>query len=433
MLRSFALSICGLLIGSAVLAEDWSQFRGPNTSGTIEGPAVPSKWSSTENLRWRTELPGKGSSSPIIVGDRIFLTAYTGYGIDPTSPGDASALQRHLLAFDRATGKELWRQSVGATPKEDPYTGFITQHGYASSTPVSDGELVYVVHGKAGLFAYDFDGQLAWNIDLGQKSDPFKWGDGSSPILIGDVLVVDANVMGNQLLGLDKKTGKQLWAISDSKFTNGWSTPTPVTIDGQTLALFNLPSVVLAVDPKTGKEAWRVDSPLNDSACGCIAIANDQAFWMGSRAGRGIGVRLKATDGEPAGSVLWQSNLRSGICSPLALEGQLFWCTGGIFYAANIETGEYTYKERLPRFAGATGGFPNADYSSPIAVAGKIIQFTRNGESYVIEPGESFSLVSHNPAFKDDTSAFSSTPAASNGQLFVRSESYLYCIGTPAL
>ncbi len=433
MLRIASVSVCSLMLCLSAHAADWSQFRGPETSGVIEGPEVPTNWSSEANLRWRTELPGKGSSSPIIVGDRIFLTAYTGYGIDPASPGDPKDLQRHLLAFDRITGKELWRRSVGATANEDPYQGFITQHGYASTTPVSDGELVYVVHGKAGLFAYDMSGELVWNIDLGQQSDPAKWGDGSSPILVGDVLVVDANVMGNRLLGLDKRTGNQLWAITDPNFTNGWSTPTPVTIDGQTLVLFNLPKVVIAVDPKSGQEAWRIDSPLDDAACGCIAVAEDKAFWMGSRAGRGIGIRLKPADGKPAGSVLWQSNLRSGICSPLAIKDKLYWCTGGIFYAADLQTGEYVFKERLPRLQGATGGFPNADYSSPIAVSGKMIQFTRNGESYVIEPGEKFNLISHNPPFDGDPSAFSSTPAASNGELFVRSESFLYCIGRPAL
>ncbi|WP_149497053.1 outer membrane protein assembly factor BamB family protein [Roseiconus lacunae] len=428
MFRQLCFAVCAVLTCSIAPAADWSQFRGPATSGKIEGPAVPTEWSSEKNLRWKTELPGKGTSSPIIVGNRVFLTAYTGYGIDRENPGDPKDLQRHLLAFDRTTGTELWRQSVGAADNEDAYQGFITQHGYASSTPVSDGQMVYVVHGKAGLYAYTVDGELAWNIDLGQKSDPAKWGDGASPILVGDVLVVDANVMGNQLLGIDKRTGNQRWAISDPKFTNGWSTPTPVTIDGQQTVLFNLPNTVIAVDPATGQERWRVDSPLDDAACGCIAVSGDRAFWMGSRAGRGVGVRLAPSDGKPSGSVLWQTNLRSGICSPLAVNEQLYWCTGGIFYSADVDTGEYVYKERLPRMKGATGGFPNADYSSPIAVAGKIIQFTRNGESYVVEPGEELTLVSHNPPFEGDSSAFSSTPAASDGELFVRSESYLYCI-----
>ena len=127
---------------------------------------------------------------------------------------------------------------------------------------------------------------------------------------------------------------------------------------------------------------------------------------------------------------LWQTRLRSGIGTPIIVGNHMYWTSGGVFYAADLATGDYVYKQRLPRLGGPTGGFPNADYSSPIATGNRIIQFTRNGESYVIEAGDQFQLVAHNPAFADDDSAFSATPAISDGELFVRSESYLYCVSS---
>ena len=131
-------------------------------------------------------------------------------------------------------------------------------------------------------------------------------------------------------------------------------------------------------------------------------------------------------------NTLWQTRLTAGISTPVILGDNFYWTTGGIFFAARLATGEYVYKQRLPRLSGPTGGFPNADYSSPIAVGGNIVLFTRNGESYVIKPGDEFQIVAHNPAFDGDTKRFSATPAASDGELFVRSESNLYCIADPS-
>ena len=185
-----------LLWTSLAVGTDWPRFRGPNGSGVAESSSVPLEWSSEKNLQWRVPLPGSGTSSPIIVGDRVLLTCYTGYGVDVQDPGEPDQLVRHLMAYDRETGNQLWRTSVAARGDEDPYQGFITQHGYASSTPVSDGERVYVLFGKSGLYCYDLDGQEVWHQDLGQKSDPARWGDGTSPILVDDLVVVNAAILG---------------------------------------------------------------------------------------------------------------------------------------------------------------------------------------------------------------------------------------------
>ncbi|MEM1452776.1 MAG: hypothetical protein AAGI22_26970, partial [Planctomycetota bacterium] len=170
--------------------------------------------------------------------------------------------------------------------------------------------------------------------------------------------------------------------------------------------------------------------PLDDSTCASIVTADGKGYVMGTRRGRGMAFDCTP---EPGGGdrVLWKRNIRSGICTPILVGGGMYWCTGGILMGADVETGDYLYRERLPRLDGPTGGFPNADYSSPVAVGDLIVQFTRSGESYVVRAGEEFDLVAHNPAFDGDESAFSSSPAVSNGELFVRSEAFLYCISAP--
>lgn len=419
-------SFLGLVIQSVAPAEDWARFRGPNGKGISEDKTIPLEWSSTKNLKWRAELPGAGASSPIVSGNRVYLTCYTGYGLDRENPGKLEDLTRHLLAFDRETGKEIWRRSIKSTVPEDPYQGFITQHGYASSTPVTDGERIIVLFGKSGLFCFDRDGNQLWQTSLGTKSDPAKWGDGTSPVLYEDRVIVNAGILGNQFVAVDKETGKIIWKLEDDGFTNCWSTPAVVTTETGQQLLFNVPGRVIAVDPGSGKKLWQTASPLNDSTCGCIVTEGNRAYLMGSRAGNGMALECS----EKEGGVVWQKSLRSGIDTPLLLGDQLYWHSSGIFNAANVTTGEYVYRERLSMFGKSTS-FPNVDYSSPVASGKYIVQFMRNGESFVIEAGKNYQEKHHNPGFEGDDSAFSGTPAISDGELFVRSYKYLYAIAQP--
>ncbi|MEM9803612.1 MAG: PQQ-binding-like beta-propeller repeat protein [Planctomycetota bacterium] len=406
----------------------WTRFRGPNGSGRIEGPAPPTEWSSDANLRWRTALPGSGTSSPIVSGDRVYVTAYTGYGVDPENVGELDDLARHLIALDRKSGKELWRATVPGGSEEDPYAGFICQHGYASSTPVTDGERIYALFGKAGLFAFELDGEEIWRTSVGAFSDPAKWGSATSPILVGETIVVDAGVLGHQLVGVDAATGDIKWSIEDASYTNSWSTPTTVpSADGE-LVLFSVPRNVIAVDPATGEVAWKVESPMDDSTTASVITRDQEAYLMGTRAGRGLAIDCEGgEDGEP--DVIWKKSIRSGISTPVIVGNGMFWCSSGIFMGASLDDGEYFFRERVPRYDGASGGFGSADYSSPVAVGDLIFQFARNGEGYVLRASEEFELVAHNPAFEGDESNFSSSPALADGDMFIRSERFLYCIG----
>ena len=177
---------------SSVFRENWPGYRGPRGSGISSEAGVPLSWSETENLVWKTELPGPGSSSPIVWGDRVFVTAYSGYG-DDSSDGDLLTLDRHLLCLSVTDGTIIWQKKFPAPLPEDTYEGFISEHGYASHTPVTDGENIYAFFGKGGLIAFDFEGNELWKKDLGSRLSSKGWGSSSSPILHGDSVIVNAN------------------------------------------------------------------------------------------------------------------------------------------------------------------------------------------------------------------------------------------------
>src|SRR5262245_1081569 len=211
---------------AAPAAADWTGFRGPKTLGLSDERGLPTEWSGTQNLVWRTKLPGPGSSSPITSGDRIYVTCWTGYGSG--SGGDPEQLKRHLLAVDRTTGKIIWDKAVPAKQPETRYEGYVTHHGYATSTPVTDGERTYVFYGKSGVFAYDRDGKQLWQADIGSQTH--SWGSASSPVLYKDLVLVNASVESGALIAVDKQSGKEVWRARGVNRT--WGTPLIVEVPG---------------------------------------------------------------------------------------------------------------------------------------------------------------------------------------------------------
>jgi outer membrane protein assembly factor BamB len=166
-----------LILAASSARGDWTRFRGPNGSGISSSNEVtPTTWSESENLRWKVPLPGPGSSSPIVVGDRVFVTCWSGYGTDANDPGDQKELKRHLLCIDANTGNTVWSKAVEPYLPEDEFRGMFTQHGYASHTPVSDGEQVYVFFGKTGALAFDMEGNRLWQTSVGTESGARGWG-----------------------------------------------------------------------------------------------------------------------------------------------------------------------------------------------------------------------------------------------------------------
>ena len=235
------------------VAADWPQFRGPSGNGSATDQ-TPTKWSDSDNIAWKTKLPGKGSSSPIVVGDKIFLTSFSGYGMSKDNPGVKADLRLHTLCFDRSSGKLIWDKSVEASPNEQPISRRVADHGYASGTPACDGEIVCAFFGTSGAVGYDLEGNQLWhNADLGAKTAGF--GTASSPVIDGKLVFINASIECNTLFALNKKTGKVVWKKDD--IMKCWSTPCLANNErGETELVINQKSTVYGLNPATGDELW---------------------------------------------------------------------------------------------------------------------------------------------------------------------------------
>ncbi|MFC5454079.1 PQQ-binding-like beta-propeller repeat protein [Prosthecobacter fluviatilis] len=423
----------------AATAADWARFRGPNGSGIApDDKPVPVEWSATKNLKWKTALPGPGSSSPIVVGDRIFVTCWSGYATDgPQSAGDITALKRHLVCVDRTTGKILWDKSVPAKQPEEPYGGMFAQNGYASHTPVSDGKSVFAFFGKSGVHAFDLEGKPLWQADVGDWDDRRNWGSASSPILHGDILIVPALVESQTLYGFDKNTGKQLWKAPSEGFAGTWGTP---VLAGADLAIA-VPGEVWGFNPDTGKLRWYATGLQSDSVCNSVVTDGSAVYAMSERGGGSVAIKAGGKGDVSATNTLWTGPNGSRIATPILWEDRLYWISGSIATCRDAKTGAEIYSERIeggtaaPSSGGGQGfgggrrgGGGGGDYASPVVANGHLYHMGRRGEVLVVKLGPKFELISRN-TIEGDTSDRSATPAISNGQLFLRSAKTLYCIG----
>jgi len=261
-------------------AADWPRFLGPTGTAVVKKAAVPLTWSDSENMTWKADMPGPGSSSPIVVGDKVFLTCWSGYG-DKDGAKDMSKLQRHLVCLSLKDGSKLWESTVKPTAEEDPYEGFITEHGYATSTPVSDGEHVYVFFGKTGALAFDMTGKQIWHTPLGTGSSGRRWGSGGSPILNGDTLIVNATDESKALVALDKKTGNQLWKATGDKIELAYSIPSVIETNGRTDIVFPIADELWGLSPETGKLRWYATHGLPGNISPALIQDGDIVYLFG--------------------------------------------------------------------------------------------------------------------------------------------------------
>ena len=408
-------------------AADWPRFRGPDGSGVSGETGLPLTWSDSENLKWKTALPGPGSSSPIVSGDRIFVTCYSGYGVDADSPGNPADLVRHLLCVDRKSGKVLWSKSVKTEAAEDAFRGYITEHGYASSTPVTDGERVYAFFSKAGMFAYDMAGKQLWKVGLGTQSNTKRWGSGASPILYKNTVIVNAADESRSIRALDRATGKEVWKAEGSSLDQTFDTPLLVDTPGggQDLVVV-APLEVWGMNPDTGKLRWYAEITLDGNITPSV-VAKDGVVYVygGFRRPGSLAVRAGGKGDVTKTHVLWTSSLSTYVPSVVLCGEHVYWVSDrGLARCVAAKTGETVYREQL---AGDVGSQSRAFYASVVLADGKLYAVSRRGGTFVLAAKPQFKQLARN-RFASDASDFNGSPAVSDGQIFLRSNRFLYCI-----
>ena len=437
----FSASIVSLL-SHPLHGEDWTRFRGANGAG-ISKASAPVEWSPDKNLKWKTELPGAGASSPIVLGDKVFLTCYSGYGLDRRNPGELKDLKRHLVCVDRASGKIAWERSVDGIMPEDTYTGMgVPEHGYASHTPVTDGKNIYVFFGKSGALAYDLEGKKLWQTSVGTESDVRRWGSASSPILHGNLLIVPAIAESSAIIALDKTTGKEVWKQEAEGLNMSWSTPIIVKIDDKRSDLvIGVPSEMWGMNPETGKMRWLcTDIPGNSFFTSVVAKDGIVYGSLGGRGGGGsFAVKAGGKGDVTETNLVWSTNDRNSYSTPVVFDNKLIFASRGIATVLDTENGDKVSQVRMKAAESKPssteeaptrrrGGF-GGDYSSPVVAGDKFYYTKRSGETFVFSATAEIKQIAVNRV-TNETEDFSSTPAVTDGQIFIRSSKHLYCVET---
>lgn len=447
---------CSALFGVAIVMPltsfaDWARFRGPNGTG-ISTSDAPTEFGAEKNLKWKMELPGRGVSSPIVVGDKVFVTCYSGYGPDG---GEIENLKRHLVCVDRLSGKSLWTKTVNATLPEDEWSGMgIPTHGYASHTPASDGTHVFAFFGKSGVFAYDLDGNEVWNQSVGKGPSSKRFGSAASPIVTDEHVIVNASDESLSIVWLDKKTGKELYRAQADGLGDCYTTPVLVK-NGKEIAI-SVIGEVWGLNNKNGKLAWYANGVNSRNAQVSLVAADDIVYATGEEA---YAIRVGGKDDVSKSNTVWQGRIRPRYATPVVVDGRLYSISSSVVECVDAKTGERVFQGRLTGAAGAApveqqrggpgsgrggpgggfggpgGGFGGRggpgggdDYASPVVAGGKIYFTTNAGMVHVIEAGPELKVLASND-MTFDKSGFGATPAISDGCLFIRSNTHLYCVG----
>ena len=396
-------------------SSDWPRFRGPKGLGTSPDKGLPLSWSAEDNVVWRVPLPGAGGSSPVILGERIFLTCFSGYNVPGEPRGSMDQLRRHVLCLQRSDGKTLWSKEVPSRLPEQ--SSIRTGHGYASSTPATDGERLYVFFGKSGVFAFDLAGRQLWHAHVGSRLN--GWGSGASPIVHGKLVIVNASIESSSIVALDKMSGKDVGRAPGIK--EAWNTPLLVDLGGgKTELVVAIPRTVLGLDPASGERLWSCATGIGWYMVPSMAAHGGVVYCAGGRSNDALAIRAGGRGDVTASHRLWQLKKGSNVPSVLVHEGHVYWAhESGRAFCVEAKTGRIVYEQRLPR--------SDLIYPSPVLADGKIYYMSRRGRTFVVAASPEFKLLSTNELGR--AGMFHGSPAVAGGRLFLRSDKYLFCLG----
>jgi outer membrane protein assembly factor BamB len=452
-------------VGSAAAANasaepNWPQWRGPLATGFAPAANPPVTWSEQSNVKWKVKLPGSGTATPIIWGNQVFIqTAIAtdrkvdapvgkpgpvpaalpvpapaeppaqnrpeggpgrrrggGGGMGSNTPTES--YQFALLCLDRQSGKTVWQKTAR---EEVPHEGHHQDHGFSSHSPLTDGQSVFAYFGSRGLHCYDLRGNLKWSRDFGRMKTKNSFGEGSSPALSGNTIVINWDHEGEDfIMALDKRTGKELWRQSRDEETT-WSTPLIVEHDGRTEIITSATKKIRSYDLATGKELWECGGMTANVIPTPVAADGIVYPISGFRGSALLAIRLgRSGDLTGTDAIAWQhSKSTPYVPSPLLYGGRLYFLGGnnGILSCFDAKSGQVLINaERLESLSGV--------YASPVGAGGRIYLVGRNGAAMVIKQSDKLEVLATNRLEEK----FDASPAVAGRELFLRGHEYLYCL-----
>lgn len=435
---SFLVSMLSFFVSMIMAADapsgarNWPQWRGPNAQGISEAKGLPEKWSATENIKWKAELPGVGDGSPCVWGDRVFVTASVQIG-DEVKPGNPDHPKRtgpmaefrfgrykfQVLCFNRLTGERIWEQTV---PFENPTQSAILLLGnYANATPATDGEVVCVYFGMRWLLCYDMEGTLKWRQEFPDE-DPISAGsDGDSAIVSGDrVIVVREGSTGAAIYAFNKLSGEKLWEAKRDEVDGSFATPVVLDVDGKKQVVVNATKRIRSYDHETGVLVWECGGMVK----GVIptVVSGHGMVFAASSAGAGVvkAIRLgRSGDLTGTDAVAWTATRGAPhVSSPLLHGDELYAADDkGILTCFDAKTGK-------PRFERTRIPGISALFASPVAAEGKIYFIGEDGKTVILKAAPAFEVLGTN----EIPGKFHASPALVDGMILLREEHHLYGI-----
>jgi len=415
--------------------DSWPTWRGPAATGTAARGNPPVTWSESENIKWKVEIPGKGHSSPVIWGDKMFLQTAIDTGqaksaeAQPTQPSAASGghstptpktvYKFDLLCLDRATGKVLWEKTaIEAVPHE----GHQPTGTFASYSPITDGKYVWASFGSRGLYCYDMDGGLKWSKPLPTMKTIMSFGEGSSPALAGDaIIVVCDQEAGSAIFAFDKTSGEQLWRKDRDERTS-WATPAVVEVDGKTQVIISATKLIRSYDAKTGDLIWQCSGQVRNVIPSPV-LGFGMVFCTSGYQGASLqAIKLAGRTGDlsKTDAIAWQVNKGTPYVSSPLLYGNriyVFSVLKPVLSCYEAQTGKALFTEQTLEGI-------NQVYASPVGVADRVYCPGRNGITVVIKNADTFEVLATNKL--DD--GFDASPAVIGDELYLRGNKFLYCI-----
>lgn len=424
------LGLVLLATAVVVVGDEWPSFRGPSASGVADGQDLPDEFGgeSAENILWKTAIPGLAHSSPIVWGDKLFVTTAISSRADAvfkpglygagTASADRSVHQWRIYCLDKKSGKIVWSQTAfEGAPKEKRHI----KATYANSTPATDGRHVVAFFGSQGLYGYDMDGERLWKKDLGRldvgayDAPDYEWGTASSPIIYDGLVIVQCDTQAESfLLASDVATGETVWRTTRDELPS-WGTPTVYRGKHRAELVTNGSNFIRGYDPATGKELWRlggsskITAPTPVFAGGLILVAS----------GRRPEAPIFAIRAGTSGAVAWHKAQRGPYMpTPIIYRGYVYALgNSGILDCYELETGTEIYRERI---AHRESGFS----ASPVAADGKLYLSSEDGDVFVVRAGPEFELISKNEIGE----LLMASPALSDGVLYLRGTDHLFAV-----